>query len=368
MISITSIQITPEEIALVTKTLRSGHIVQGSLVEQLETSLARYLGTKHAIAVNSGTAALHTALHAVGVKPGEVVITTPFSFIATAKAIVMCGATPVFADIDPDSFTIDPSSAESVITNKTVAILAVDVYGNPVNYDALRKICKKHNLRLVADACQALGSEYKGQKVGSLADVSVFSLYASKNIFSGEGGIITTNDDEIAKQAKLFRNHGQAPDKQYEYQSLGYNYRLTDLLAAVVIPQIEMIDSITSQRQTNARRLSDTLQAIPGLKVPKVESNTSSCFHQYTIKLNHDFPLTRQKLQEYLATQGIQSRVYYPQLLSSVPHIAMFSRAATLANAEQIVDQVLSLPVHQHLTSVDLDAIIAAVHSSHNHG
>lgn len=368
MITITSIAITAAEIELVTKALAAGHLVQGKLVEELETTVASYLGVDHAVAVNSGTAALHTALHAAGIKPGDEVITTPFSFVATANAILMCGATPVFADIDDKSFTIDPQSAESLITTKTKAILAVDLYGNPVDYEALKKICTAHHVPLIADSCQALGATYKSQKVGSLADVSVFSLYASKNIFSGEGGLITTNSTGIADRARLFRNHGQMYGKPYEYHGLGYNYRLTDVLAAIAIPQLAEINRLTGDRQNNARYLSAGLEDTQGIVTPPIESGIEHCFHQYTVKITEDFPLTRDELQAHLLSKDIESRVYYPRLLSTIPHVIAHSRPTPTPCADTIVNQVLSLPVHQHLSTADLDAIIAAVQSSATHG
>ncbi len=353
MIRVSEVILSDEEIEAVNTVLKSNHLVQGSVAEELESAVASYCKTAHALAFNSGTAALHTALFAAGIIAGDEVITTPFSFVATANTILMQGAIPVFADIDENYFHITAESIEQKITPQTKAVLIVDLYGQAVDYDAIRKICDKHNLVLIADSCQALGAEYHGRKVGSIADITVFSLYATKNIMSGEGGLLTTNNDEYAQRSKLFRSHGQ--DAQYSYQFLGYNYRLTDVLAAIAVKQLEKIEEKTLQRNSNADYLTKKLSRLKGIQTPQVRPNTRHAFHQYTIKITKDCSKTRDTIQKTLGENGVETRVYYPTLLSESPHLHTQDRCPI---AEIVKDQVLSLPVHPHLSTNDLDAIV----------
>lgn len=240
-------------------------MAQGPQVEEFEKAFADYIGTKYAVAVNSGTAALHLALMASGIGSGDEVITTPFSFIATANCCLYCGAVPVFADIDGKTFNIDPHFIEKKITRKTKAMIIVHLYGQPCDMDDILAICQKHNLVLIEDACQAHGAEYNGNKVGSFG-IGCFSFYPTKNITTGEGGIITTNYENVAQKARMMRQHGQS--QRYVHDILGYNFRMTDIAAAIGICQLKKLDIANSKRIKNASYLSAHIGKIKGLITP----------------------------------------------------------------------------------------------------
>src|SRR3989344_4967077 len=349
MIPIAKPMVGEEEKKAVMAVLDSGMLVQGPKVKALEEKFAAFCGVKHAIAVSNGTAALHCALKSIGIVQGDEVITTPFTFVASANAILMCGAVPVFADIDEKTFNVSPAEVEKKITKKTKAILAVDLYGLPADYNQLNAIAKKHGIRVIADACQSVGAELDGKKTGSLAHVSAFSLYATKNIMCGEGGMITTNDDKVDEFARKFRHHGQK--EQYSYEFLGYNYRLTDMAAAIALCQLEKVNKVTEQRNKNASMLTKLLQDA-GVTLPKVPANTTHAFHQFTIK-THD----RDALHAHLHQAGIDSRIFYPQPLHCAPQFA----GKEFPRAEEASLTVLSLPIHPFVTEKDLRFIAETI-------
>jgi len=350
-----------EEIDAVAKVMKSGIIAQGSKVRELEEKFAKLCGTKYAIAVNSGTAALHTSLHASGIKEGDEVITTPFTFISTANSILMQGAKPIFVDIDENTFNIDPAKIAEKITGKTKAIIAVDLYGQLCDYDKISKIVEDNNLAIVEDSCQAVSSEYKGKKAGSFGDLGCFSFYATKNITCAEGGMIVTNNEDYYNNAKLFRQHGRSKMTNYEYVGLGYNYRTTDLNAVILLEQLKKLDEITNKRIQNSKNLSKGLSKIKGIKIPIIKKGHKHVFHQYTIKIEDDFKLNREELIEHLSGNGINSAIYYPQPLHLCKHFRDLGyKEGDFPVAEKISKQVLSLPVHPSITKEDTDAIIKA--------
>lgn len=360
MISIAAPVIESEEIDAVNRVMESGVLAQGPKVAELEAAFAAFCGTKYAAAVNSGTAALHAALFAAGVEAGDEVITTPFSFIATINPIIFLGAKPVLVDIDPETFTIDVSKIEAAITPKTKAIIPVHLYGQPVNMSELRTLAEKHNLVIIEDACQAVGATYGDKKAGALGDMGCFSLYATKNIMSGEGGVVTTDNEEMVNAIKRFRQHGMSGP--YEYAHIGYNYRMTDLLAAIAVEQLKKADGFTAGRQTNAAALDVGLQGIPGLILPKVSENRSHVYHQYTIRVTADFPISRQELVEKLRERDIIAGVYYPKPLHSIPHIAAYGYSiGDFPVAEKAAEEVLALPVHPRVSAEDVQTIIKAI-------
>lgn len=360
MIRIAQPEIGPEEIKAVNEVMLSGMLAQGPRVAQLETDFANYCGTKHAVAVNSGTAAIHAALYAAGIKAGDEVITVPFSFIATINPILMVGAHPVLVDIDPVTFCMDTTKLEAAITPKTKAIIPVHLYGQPANQDEITKIAKKHGLVVIEDACQAVGAEYKGKKAGNLGDMGCFSLYATKNIMCGEGGMVTTNDDGMATAIRKFRQHGMSA--QYMYDELGYNYRLTDLQAAIAIEQLKKVNRFNSARQNNASLLNEGLNSIEGLIVPTVADNRSHVFHQYTIRITDDFSKKRDEFVEQLHEKEIGAGVYYPKPLHVYPHIAKLGyKIGDFPVAEMIADEVVSLPVHPNVSHEDIKTIVNAI-------
>ncbi len=361
MISLARPIIGAEEIAAVIRVLRSGNLTQGIVVQQLEKRFMELCGTSHAVATNSGTSALHTAIYAAGILPGDEVITTPFTFIATANAVIMSGAQPVFVDIDPTTFNIDASKIEQVVTKRTKAILAVNLFGQPAEYAAIMAIARQYNLIVIEDAAQSINAQYQGKMSGNLAHIGCFSLYATKNIMCGEGGMITTNNAVFAQRARMFRNHGQDEYKRYLYKDLGYNYRLTDILAALGIAQLKRLKKITKKRQSVASYYTTALKDIPGLILPLRLPDRTHVYHQYTLRVTDSFPLSRKKLQEYLFQKGIQSAIYYPQVLSEFTHLGQKSSKKRLSEAYRAADECLSLPIHPFLTLSHIHSISSAL-------
>jgi len=363
MIPLSKPLIGKEEIAAVVAVLESGMIAQGPRVKELEEKFARYCGTKYAVALNSGTAALHSALYALDIKPGDEVITTPFTFVATANVILMQGAKVIFADIKSDDFNIDPDDVERKITKRTKAIITVDLYGQIYNYGRLKKMAAKNGIKIVEDACQAVGAGWNGKKAGSCGDVAAFSLYATKNITSGEGGVLTTDSEKIMERAKMFRHHGQSETQRYEYVDLGYNYRLTDMAAALAIEQLKKADRLNTARIKNATRLARALRGIKGLIVPVVKKSYRHVFHQFTVKITKDFKTSREDFIDYLRSQGIGCGVYYPKPLHLHSHFRRLGyHAGDFPVSEQMSHEVLSLPVHPLLSSKELSYIIQKIH------
>ena len=346
-----------EEIRAVTEVLKSGKLVQGEKVRAFEEDFSDYIGTQHAVAVSSGTAALQIGLQALGLKKGDEVITTPFTFAATANSIIHAGAKPVFADIDPRTFNLDPRRVEDRLTDRTKAIICVHLYGLPCEMGSLLKICKYSGAKLVEDAAQAVGAEYKGRKAGSFGDVSTFSFYGTKNITTGgEGGMILTDKQETAEKARIIRNQGQS--SQYRHDMISYNFRITEMQAAIGIEQLKKVELLNSKRIENAGFLSDSLSSVKGIEVPYVSKSCSHVFHQYTIRVRKG----RDRLLEFLNKHGIGARVYYPETVyMQPPYVQMGYRKGLCTNAEEACGQVLSLPVHPELTEKELEEVVAAV-------
>lgn len=358
MISISDPQIDENEIEAVSNVLRSHIIAQGQGVFNFEDIFSKFCGTKYAIATNNGTSALHTALYAIGIQKDDEVITTPFTFVATANSILMVNAIPVFVDIDPNSYNIDPLKIEDAITNKTKAILVVNLYGLPADFDKINMIAKKYNLIVIEDAAQSINAKYKGKKSGNLADISCFSFYASKNITCGEGGAITTNNKEYFLRAKKFINHGQKINSSYEYMDIGYNYRMTNIQAAILLEQLKKVNNITKIRQQNANRYNKAFKKIKGLEIPYISPRIDHAYHQYTIRITKDYIKSRDEVNSFLQEKGIQSRVYYPKPLYEYPHLKKISNLKVAKNSKKASLEVLSLPVHPGLTSRQIDYII----------
>ena len=361
MIQISKPIIKKAEIEAVIKVLQSGNLVQGEKVKQLERDIASLSEAKFAIATNNGTSSLHTALQILGIGRGDEVITTPFTFVATASSILMTGAKPVFADIREDTYNINPKEIEKKINKKTKAIIAVDLYGQPAEYNEINKIAKKHKLYVIGDAAQSIGAEYFGKKTGNLTDIACFSLYATKNITSGEGGIITTNKNELNKKARIFRNQGQSEKTKYEYLGLGYNYRMTEIQAAIAIEQLKRLPELTKKRQKIAKIYNKNFQNIPGLILPVVKENTSSVYHQYTLRITKKFKLSRDKLMDYLQKKGIQTNIYYPIPLYKFEHLKLGNSPREFPVAERVAKEVISIPVHPLLSTRQIEYIISTI-------
>ena len=353
MILIAKPLIGEEEKKAVMEVLSSGMLIQGSKVEEFEQKFAKFIGVKYAITTSSGTTALHLALLASGIKGGDEVITTPFTFISTANSILFCKAKPVFVDIDERTFNIDPGKIEEKITEKTKAILPVHLYGQPANMDPIIEIAEEHDLMIIGDAAQAHGARYNGKMVGSLADMGCFSFYPTKNMTTGEGGMITTNDDKIAEIAKCIRNHGSL--SKYNYSCLGYNYRMTDIAAAIGIEQLKKLDKFNKDRKENAEYLNKGLVDMDGVEIPYVLPGVEHVYHQYTIKCQG-----RDELARHLEKNGIGFGIYYPKPLHWYPHLKKFGDK-NLRIAEEVAKKVISLPVHPSVEKKDLDEIIGTI-------
>jgi len=336
----------------VMEVLDSGQLAAGPRVEAFERAFAAYIGARHAIAVNSGTAALVVALQAHGVGPGDEVITTPFSFIATATSIIACGATPVFVDIDPFDLNLDPEKVEDAITERTKAILPVHLYGHPARISELAELAEDFSLALIEDAAQAHGAEHAGRRVGTFG-TGCFSFYPTKNMTTGEGGMITTNDDEIARRARIIRNHGQ--EVRYRHDLFGLNWRMQDLNAAIGLAQLEQLEGWTRARIANAERLSSLIR---GFETPRVREGDRHVFHQYTIRVPRD----RDRLQQRLQEAGIGTAIHYPVPIHQQPIIRELGLGeGAFPVAEAAAAQVLSLPVHPGLAPEDVEYIAATL-------
>ncbi len=344
-----------EEKRAVLEVLESGMLAQGKKVDEFEKAFAEFIGVKHAIATSNGTTALHTAILAHKIGEGDEVITTPFSFIATANVIQMSGATPVFVDIEEGTFNLDPAKIEQAITPRTRAIMPVHLYGKPVLMHAICDIARKHDLIVIEDACQAHGAEINGRRVGSFG-TGCFSFYPTKNMTTGEGGIITTNDDSFASLARKMISHGSS--KRYHNEFVGYNYRMTNIAAAIGIEQLKKLERFTQKRQHNAKYLSNGLSQIPGITTPSLSSG--HVFHQYSIRITSDFGKSREQVVEFLKMKGIQSSIFYPIPIHKQEAYPRHN-SANFPAAEKAAKEILSIPVHPSLDKEDLDIIIRAL-------
>ena len=351
--------IDDKELAKVKEVLDSGMLAQGPKVKEFEEKFAKLCKVKHAIAVNSGTAALHCAVYALGIKEGDEVITTPFTFAATANSILMQGAIPVFVDVKEDSYNIDPEKVKVAITDKTKAIIAVNLYGQPAEWTQLRKIAEKHSLKLIEDAAQSVYAKYGKRWSGDLGDIGTFSFYAAKNLITGEGGMITTNDDDYAEMCRRFRHHGQSEQTRYEYHDLGFNYRMPDILAAIGLVQVDRIEALTEKREENALFYDEALKDVPGVIIPKRMQGRTHAWHQYTIRVNEEFPMTRDELNKHLREHKIICGIFYPKPLHLHPHFAKLGyNGGDFPISEKVSKQVISLPVHPKLKKEELQKVV----------
>lgn len=356
MINISRPQIGEDEKKAVLEVLDSGHLAQGPRVQAFEEAFAKWTDTKYAVATSSGTTALHVALLAHGIGAGDEVITTPFSFIASANSILYTGARPVFVDIEADYFMIDPAKLEKSITPMTRAIIPVHLFGQICDMEEIERIAKKHNLAVIEDACQSHGAKHKGKKVGAWG-TACYSFYPTKNMTTIEGGMITTNDRQVAERARLIRNHGSP--KRYLHDTLGFNFRMTDIQAAIGLVQLTKVDGWNKKRRENARFLTERFSKINGVKPPMVQGGGEHVFHQYTICVEKK----RDELVEGLNSVGIAAGVYYPIPIHQQPLYTNMGYKDVMPVTESVALQVLSLPVHPTLTQDELEIIVREVGS-----
>lgn len=329
--------------------LRSGQLAQGRVVAEFEERFAAICGVPYAIATTSGTTALHIALLAHGIGPGDEVITTSFSFIASANAALYVGARPVFAEIDPETLNLDPDDVEARITTRTKAIIPVHLYGNPAALDRLRGICDRYGLVMIEDACQAHGATFAGMPVGTLG-TGCFSFYPTKNVTSGEGGMITTCDPELAERARLLRAHGSP--HRYHHTILGYNFRLSDLHAAIGLAQLDHFEQWTEQRRWNAAALMRLLDGQP-ITFQRVLRGARHVYHQCTIRIANG----RDEVAAYMREQGVETAIHYPTPIHQQPLYRDLGYRDSLPHSEQAAREVLSIPVHPSLTDSDLKRV-----------
>lgn len=359
MIAISQPTIGEPEEKLVLEVLRSGRLAQGPMVERFEEAVRDAVGTRHAIAVNNGTSALIAALLAHGIGPGDEVITSPFTFVATLNAILHAGATPRFVDVGED-FNLDPALLDTAITPATRAVMPVHLYGYPADMQAITSVVRERDIAIVEDAAQALGASQEGRPVGSFG-TGCFSFYATKNLTTGEGGVVTTDDDEVASTLRVLRNQGQLA--RYEYERPGFNLRMTELQAALGVAQMSRLPEIVEARRHNARVLSEGLRDIGGLVLPLEAEGRRHVFHQYTVRVTEGARLTREGLHRHLEGDGIGCGVYYPRPVFDYP---CFRRDVRIGDpstpmAARVADEVLSLPVHPNLSPADLQLIVDSI-------
>lgn len=337
----------------VSSVLQSRRFILGPEVRSFEEEMADYIGTSHAVGVGSGTAALYLILRALGIGPGDEVITTPFTFIATAEAVAQCGATPVFADIDPDTFNLDPVAVPGRITSKTRAIIAVHIYGLPADIEPLRQITDSHGIALIEDCAQAAGAEYGGRKAGSLGHAAAFSFFPTKNLGgAGDGGMVCTGDEEIARKVRVLRVHGS--EKKYFHELIGVNSRLDEIQAAILRVMLRHLDRFNDIRRETAASYGGRLQ---GVKPPVEPEGSRHVYHLYTIKTGE-----RDSLMERLTDEGIGCRVYYPVPLHLQPcfrHLGY--QPGDFPAAESVTGEVLSIPMFLGMTASQAERVSEAV-------
>ncbi len=365
--------IDDKDIEAVNEVLRSDFITCGPKVDEFERSLAEYTGAKYAVAVSNGTAALHCACIAAGIGPGDEVIVSPITFAASANCILYCGATPVFADINIETYNIDPARIREKITDKTKAVIAVDFTGQAVEIDEIKKICDENNLLFIEDAAHSIGTKYKGSQVGSLADMTCFSFHPVKTITGGEGGAITTNDEILYRKLVLAHTHGitRVPEEMahesegpwyYEEISLGYNYRLTDFQAALITSQMTKLDKFAKRRKEIVKRYNKEFKNIPELIIQKEIPDSDSCRHLYIIRLDlSKLNCTREEFFRALWKENIGCQVHYIPVYWFPYYEKLGYTKGLCPNAEELYKSIISIPLYPRLTDDDVSDVIHAV-------
>jgi len=359
--------IDEDDIREVVRTLRSDWLTTGPAVEEFERAFASYTGARHAVAVANGTAALHAAMFALGIGPGDEVIVPPLTFAATANCVVYQGATPVFADVVPDTLLLDPACVDKKITPRTKAIIAVDYAGQPCAYDALRGMARAHGLALVADACHALGATYKGRRAGALADLSTFSFHPVKPITTCEGGMVTTDDPDLARRMRIFRNHGITTDHReraqsgtcfYEMTDLGYNYRLSEVQCALGISQLRKLPAWVARRQQIAQQYDRAFEAASAMRPLRTRAEVSHAYHLYVVSV----AFGRDALISALREKGIGANVHYiPVHLHPYYRQRYQLRPGLCPVAEKAYEHIVSLPIFPQMTDADVSRVTSAV-------
>lgn len=349
-----------EEIDAATEVLKSGILTEksgmGPRVMDFEKEYARYVGAKHAVALSSGTAALHVSLLVAGVKQGDEVVVPSFTFHSTAEVVLLCGAQPVFADIDPETYTVTTDTIESAITRNTKAIIPVHLYGLPADLDPLKELARERGLTLIEDAAQAHGAEYDGSKIGSIGDLTCFSFYAGKNMTTGEGGMVTTNDDDYSDKLRMVRTHGE--QRPYWPTTVGNNYRMNEILAAIGLAQLRKLPSFLEHRRKNAEFLNERCRMLGKVIPPKEPKGRKHAWYVYTLRLRGANAGKRNKVIEKMRSKNIEATVYYESPLHMLPlYRDLSTTRRPLPETEKACRQVFSLPIHPKLDEDELEYI-----------
>lgn len=340
--------------------LRSGWISSlGQYITRFEQAFAEFCGVAHGVSVCNGTVALHLALHALGIGPGDEVIVPALTFVASANTVHYTGATPVFADVDPQTWTIDPAEIERLISPRTKAIMPVHLYGHPANMDAINRLAEAHHLWVVEDAAEAHGAAINNRRTGSLGGIAAFSFYANKIITTGEGGLLTTNDAALAERCRMLRDHGMPPDRRYWHPEIGFNYRMTNLQAAVGVAQMARIDEFIQRKRQIAQQYNRALASLPGLTLPVELPAYTNVYWMYSILVDEAYPLTRDDLILALRERGIDSRPFFHPLDTLPPYY----RATPCPVALRLSQQGINLPSAPSLTDEQVAYICATLHN-----
>jgi perosamine synthetase len=361
-IPLSSPDVQAEDVELVARVLRSNRLSIGPFIKELERDFADYIGTKYAVAVTNGTSGLHLCMRAAGIVEGDEVITTPFSFIASASCILYERATPVFVDIDDASLNLDPALVARAVTARTRATLPVHVFGQPCAMDELQSVCRDRNLTLIEDACEAVGAEYKGRKVGAFGKAAVFSFYPNKAMTLGEGAVVTTDDPYWAELMQSLRNQGRGDGGTgYASDRLGYNYRLDEMSAALGVAQLKRLDRLLAQRQAVAARYGDMLRHVPGVTVKRTLASTTRV-SWFVFVIHLDPRIDRDRVIEQLETRGIPSRVYFTPIHLEPYYRKRFGfRPGDFPVAERVAASILALPFHTNLSDAEIDEVVDAL-------
>ncbi|MCR4762222.1 MAG: UDP-4-amino-4,6-dideoxy-N-acetyl-beta-L-altrosamine transaminase [Lachnospiraceae bacterium] len=369
-----------EDVRAVEETLKSDFITCGPKVEEAERMLEDVTGSKHAVVVSNGTAALHCACLAAGIGEGDEVITTPLTFAASANCALYCGARPVFADVDPETYNIDPASIEAHITERTKAVVAVDFTGQAVKHKEIRELCDRHHLVFIEDAAHAIGTRYDGKPVGSLADMTCFSFHPVKTVTAGEGGAVTTNDDALYQKLVLFHTHGITHDEDlmeeaphegpwyYEQIMLGFNYRMTDFQAALLCSQLTKLDHFKKRRQEIVNRYNEAFADIPGIIVQKEIPESDTCRHLYIIRIDPGkLTCTRRQFVDALKAENIQPQIHYVPVYWFPYYRHLGYEKGLCPKAEEIYAGIMSIPLFPRMTDQDVEDVIHAVRKVTDH-
>src|SRR5205809_5859321 len=347
------------ELEAVREVLASGMLVQGAKVKAFESAFAQNVGRRHGIAVSNGTAALQIALLAQGIGAGREVLVPPLTFFATASTVLLSGAKPVFVDVDRNAYTMNPTKTATSLTGKTAAIMPVHLYGQTAEMEPILEAARSRGIPIIEDAAQAHGAEYHGKKAGNLGDTACFSFYATKNMTTGEGGMIVTDNDEIAEKARLLRDHGQA--SKYQHVLVGYNYRMTEIAAAIGLVQLQKLDGWVKQRRANAAALTKGLEGIEGLVPPSEGEWMVDSYYQYIVRREGSFPISRDEIVRLLTEDGTASRPSYPMPLYQQKALRDLRIRGRCPVAEDIIPRLFELPVHPGVGPAEIERILSAV-------